>query len=94
MSDHLYRLWAAGRCPCCQGDLSDWCHPSTWEITDPEPVAEGVILCGRCIANEHHLAPLGFLEALLEAIASRNDEVIDRRMQPGAWINCVPARSA
>ena len=58
--------------------MDDWTHPHTDEVTDPEPVAEGVTLCGRCIANEHHLAPPGFLEALLESIARRDDDVIER----------------
>jgi hypothetical protein len=58
--------------------MDDWTHPGTGAVTDPEAVAEGVTLCGRCIANEHHLAPAGFLPALLEAIARRDDDVLER----------------
>jgi hypothetical protein len=57
--------------------MDDWTHPSTGEVTEPEPVAEGVMLCGRCIANEH-MDPPGYLEALLESIARRDDDVIER----------------
>ena len=44
------------------------------------------MLCGRCIANEHHTPP-GFLAALLEAIARRTDQPIDDLL-PGSYINC------
>jgi len=58
--------------------MDDWTHPGTGEVTGPEPVAEGVSLCGRCIANEHHRNPEGFLEPFLETIARRDDGVIER----------------
>lgn len=47
--------WLAGCCPCCAGCIDDW----EWQgqVHDPEPIGEGVILCGRCIANRHHSDP-------------------------------------
>ena len=85
MNAESYRRWAAGRCPCCAGPVDDW-EDSAGEITDPEAIAERVMLCGRCIANEHHTPP-GFLAALLEAIARRTDQPIDDLL-PGSYINC------
>lgn len=41
--------WLAGKCPCCGSDALE---PDA-DGTEPEPVAEGVIICGRCIANRH-----------------------------------------
>jgi hypothetical protein len=45
------RAWLAGRCPCCKSGLWEW----EWDgvVTEPEVIAEGVTMCGRCIANEH-----------------------------------------
>ena len=47
--------WRAGRCPCCGMPLEPWEWKGT--ITPPEPIAESVMLCGRCIANDHHADP-------------------------------------
>ena len=60
------RLWLAGLCPCCGGDLDDW----EWEgvVHEPQAVAEGVMFCGRCIANEHHTDPPQVLPLLLESL--------------------------
>lgn len=47
--------WLRGLCPCCGGRLCEW----EWrgEVHEPAPIGEGVMLCGRCIGNEHHLTP-------------------------------------
>lgn len=68
--DDLYAgcraAWRAGRCPCCSGVLEDW----TWgEVThQPAAVAEGVVFCGRCIGQRHHLDLPLFLPQLLKAL--------------------------
>jgi hypothetical protein len=54
-----YARWAAGCCPCCGGGLGE----------SPEPIGEGVMLCGRCIENEHHLTAGEFVPMMLAAIA-------------------------
>ena len=59
--------WLAGKCPCCGMSLSPWPAPGGSEV-EPEAVAEGVIFCGRCIGNEHHLQPPEFLPGMLEAL--------------------------
>lgn len=62
MAVAIRRAWLMGRCPCCGSELDEWLG------TQPKAVAEGVAFCGRCIRNEHHLTPEGFLELLLEAL--------------------------
>lgn len=59
--------WAAGRCPCCASDMCEW----EWngEVAEPRAIGEGVMMCGRCVANNHH-EETGFIPAMLEAIAS------------------------
>jgi hypothetical protein len=57
--------WLAGACPCCGGPICE--HEYRNEVTDPQLVAEGVTLCGRCIANEHHETD-GFLELLVASL--------------------------
>jgi hypothetical protein len=64
MPDTPLDRWLRGDCLCCGADL-DW-----WPDTDPEPVAEGVMMCGRCIANEHHLRPPEVLASLLAALVT------------------------
>jgi hypothetical protein len=54
--------WLAGLCPCCGAEMN-W-----WPSTEPQTVADGVVMCGRCIENEHHLRPPGFLPLLLAAL--------------------------
>jgi hypothetical protein len=61
------RAWSAGLCPCCSSRLHEWPGPNGEDVF-PEMVAEGVIFCGRCIGNNHHTDPPGFLEAMLEAL--------------------------
>lgn len=68
-----YRRWAAGRCPCCGGELEEWI-----DGTKPEAVAEGVRFCGRCIANEHD-EPLA-VSLILIALAERSDDAIERHL--------------
>lgn len=52
--------WLAGLCPCCGSGLNDWDE-------EPSVVAEGVVMCGRCIKNQHYDPP-EFLQSMLEAI--------------------------
>jgi hypothetical protein len=52
--------WLAGRCPCCSADLDWWGR-------DPEPIAEGVMICGRCAENEHHADP-EFIQMMLTSL--------------------------
>ena len=79
-----YSRWAAGLCPCCGMDIEPW----EWQdvITDPEPLVEGVMVCGRCVANEHLSRP-GYEEegrqAMLEAIVRRDDQPIDDLLARG-----------
>lgn len=58
--------WKRGDCPCCPSELVEW----DWNgvVYQPEAVAEGVILCGRCIGNEHHRP--AELRNLLELLAA------------------------
>lgn len=65
-----YARWLNGLCPCCVGDLAEWI-----DGTPPEAIAEGVQVCGRCVAMDHMRD--GLREAMLEAIARRTDEPID-----------------
>ena len=58
--------WLAGLCPCCGSDICEW----EWNdvTTEPEAIAEGVMICGRCIANDHLNAADGFTQALLASL--------------------------
>ncbi len=76
MADAYYRTWAAGRCPCCQSDVCEY-EGRDGEVTEPKAIAEGVRICGRCSAMRH-LEPPDWREALLKAIATRDDGYIDR----------------
>lgn len=66
------RSWELGRCPCCGGALCEYI-----DGTEPEAIGEGVMLCGRCVAMEHHWTP-GLVPALLEAIVLGDDGPINR----------------
>jgi hypothetical protein len=46
--------WLAGLCPCC-GMPADLEHV---DGTEAEAIAEGVIICGRCVANRHMDGPV------------------------------------
>jgi hypothetical protein len=61
------RYWLAGRCPCCGSELCEWPAPDG-SLVAPETVAEGVVMCGRCIGNHHHEKPGEFLPLLLESL--------------------------
>jgi hypothetical protein len=54
--------WLAGLCPCCGGEVCEH-HDGT----EPAPIAEGVMICGRCIAN-YHLAQPDFVETMLASL--------------------------
>lgn len=68
-----YRRWAAGWCPCCGSAIIDWI-----DRTPPAVIGEGVEICGRCVAMDHMGAAGGLRDAMLEAIASRDDAPIER----------------
>ena len=74
MSDDTYRRWARGDCPCC-GAALDW-----WPDVAPEAIGEGVMICGRCVENDHmRLDGEDVLTAaMLEAIVTRSDDPVDR----------------
>lgn len=59
--------WLAARCPCCGGEICGWDHPYRDEAFEPEAIGEDVMLCGRCIGNEHAADP-EFRDAMLAAI--------------------------
>ena len=71
------QYWAAGRCPCCGAELGPW----TWDGVEhaTAAVAEGVMFCGRCIANEH-TEPPEVLAAILAAIAAGHDGPLEQLM--------------
>lgn len=73
MTDETYQRWAAGLCPCCAGDVCEY-----YDATQPQAIGEGVMVCGRCVANEHGDLPglpVGIVwEIILESIVRRNDE--------------------
>jgi hypothetical protein len=62
-----YQRWKEQRCPCCGSELWDW----EWkgEVTAPAAIAEGILLCGRCTANDHADEP-EFVRGMMEAIAA------------------------
>lgn len=47
------RLWLAGLCICCGGELRGWDHPYRDGHYEPSAVAGGAYLCGRCTGNRH-----------------------------------------
>lgn len=59
--------WLRGLCPCCGAPPDEWEHYRTGEVTEPKAIAEDVVICGRCIANDH-LEPDGFVEFLLASL--------------------------
>lgn len=62
-----YARWADGKCPCCASEICDW----EWDgqVYEPQAIGEGVMMCGRCIGNNHH-EETGFIPMMLEAISS------------------------
>jgi hypothetical protein len=59
--------WLAGLCPCCGSEICGWDHTYRDESYEPEPIAEGVMICGRCVGNEHVVDP-EFRDAMLAAL--------------------------
>ena len=77
MGDQTYQMWRRGICPCCSCDLAeDWWEDQDGKRTAPKAIGEGVQICGRCIAN-NHLETQDLIDAILLAIAIRNDHPID-----------------
>jgi hypothetical protein len=71
MANYIRELWLKGLCPCCAGSMIKWEHQDG-TVYEPEFVADMVMLCGRCIGNEHTRDdPAGreTLETILRAIA-------------------------
>lgn len=66
------RRWEAGLCPCCAGDLCEWV-----DGTQSAAIGEEVLICGRCAANDHVASVPGLAEAMLMAIAIRDDKPIE-----------------
>lgn len=69
----FYIAWSHGRCPCCGGELAESVNGVPCRA-----IGEGVMMCGRCIENEHGRESDQFVPALLESIAARTDEPMDR----------------
>ena len=46
--DGTWERWRAGLCPCCGMAVIEHC-----DGTMPQALGEGVLICGRCVANEH-----------------------------------------
>jgi hypothetical protein len=69
----IWRAWVAGRCPCCGGCL----EPSINGV-ECLTLGELVKMCGRCVENEHGRESDRFVPVLLECIATRSDEPLDR----------------
>jgi hypothetical protein len=59
--------WIAGLCLCCSGELAGW-EDLQGVVHEPEAVAEGVFMCGRCIGKNHHIDPPEVLYGLLKAL--------------------------
>lgn len=72
----IYNSWAAGRCPCCGMALDEWWWKG--EVTQPVAIGEGVIMCGRCIANEHGRESADFIPTLLLCIVARSDAPMEQ----------------
>lgn len=66
--------WLRGLCFCCGAALD-------WWTSDPQPVAEGVMMCGRCIENGHHSPD--YMEVMLRCLVSGEefpeDELLARQ---------------
>ena len=82
MDDSTYRRWAHGLCPCCAGSICEGTYGG-----QPRAIGEGVMICGRCAENEHDDIP-GLIDAMLLAIASRDDTPLDVLIN-GASANLV-----
>lgn len=59
--------WLAGLCPCCGAGICGWDHTYRDESFEPEAIGEGVVICGRCVGNQH-LGDPEFRVAMLMAI--------------------------
>ena len=71
---HIRELWQRGMCPCCgMPGIFGWTGNDGEEF-EPAPIAEDVMICGRCVGNKHcdPDRPDGkaTLEYILEAIAN------------------------
>jgi CO dehydrogenase/acetyl-CoA synthase alpha subunit len=62
------KRWEAGLCPCCAGDICEWTATYDGTVYEPEPIAEGVMMCGRCIGNEHHAGEFNVVPLILAAL--------------------------
>jgi hypothetical protein len=69
----IWRSWVAGRCPCCGGPLK-----TSANGVHCLALAELVVMCGRCVENEHGRECVRFVPVLLECIATRTDAPFDK----------------
>lgn len=69
---YIRKAFDRGMCPCCCSPLFGWTG-NDGEEHEPEPIAEGVEICGRCVGNKHcDDSPAGqsTLRYILETLAS------------------------
>ena len=67
--------YLAGKCPCCGSSLIEW-NDNNRNTYCPAPIAEGVMICGRCVGNRHcDDSDIGraTVEIILEKIISGQD---------------------
>lgn len=75
MGDNTYRVWELGNCVCCSGTLDSYVKGNDtdgYEKVECSPIAEDILICGRCTAMEHLRDPT-LLELVLMAVATRDD---------------------
>ena len=64
-----YARWADGDCPCCGVMRMESYWPDNYgEPHAPQVIGEGVMICGRCVANEHGREFDEFFPMMLRAI--------------------------
>lgn len=67
-AETVRRYYQAGRCPCCGSGLYEW-RNNKGDVFYPEAIGEEVLLCGRCIANEHQIRPPEVVQWILQSLA-------------------------
>jgi hypothetical protein len=72
MAKSAHRAYREGRCPCCCSYIDEWPAPDG-SVVQPQAVAEGVVFCGRCIGNKHHISHPEVLVNILKWIVTGTD---------------------